>query len=50
MDDMECEQAGDTGPDAAEALPQGEQLPSLPPMVGQDGKPLIVPVDRARDN
>ena len=42
--------AGDTAEDAAEALPQGQQLPGLPPMTGQDGKPLIVPVSRARDN
>lgn len=39
---------GDTAEDAAES--QGQQLPGLPPMVGQDGKPLIVPIKRAGDN
>lgn len=42
--------AGDTAEDAQEATPQGQQLPGLPPMIGQDGKPLIVPIQRAGGN
>lgn len=38
------ELAGDTREDAQDAV--GQQLPGLPPMTGQDGKPLIVPIQR----
>lgn len=40
--------AGDTGEDADEAAPQRQQLPGLPDMVGQDGKPLFVPIRKAK--
>ena len=38
--------AGDTAEDAQE-VSEYTQLPGLPPMIGQDGKPLIVPIKRA---
>lgn len=44
------EGAGDTADDSQEAWSEGaQQLPGLPPMIGQDGNPLIVPIVRAKD-
>lgn len=41
--------AGDTLEDNAEATGDGaQQLPGLPPMIGQDGQPLIIPIRRAK--
>lgn len=41
--------AGDTAETDGDIDGGGQQLASLPPMIGQDGLPLIVPIIRNRD-